>query len=423
MQTRNRSGHRVVVTGVGLITPVGNDVASTWTALLEGKSGAGPITQFEATEDFDVRFACEVKGFEPEQYLDRKEVRRTDRFAQFAVAVAQQAVEDAGLTDHFDRIDRDRVGVIIGSGIGGIRTFEEQARVMLERGPQRISPFFVPMFIADIASGLVSMRYGLRGPNYATVSACASSAHAVGAAYRIVQRGEADMVVAGGAEATVTPLTMAGFAAMKALSRRNDNPEAASRPFDAERDGFVLGEGGGALIIESLESALNRGANILGEIIGVGQTADAYHLTAPAPEGAGAQLAMRAALEDAGCAPEDVDYINAHGTSTPANDLNETLAVKAVFGDHAYRLVMGSTKSMTGHLLGAAGAVEAVISLRVCATGEIPPTINFSTPDPDCDLDYAHNRRVQRDVEVALTNSFGFGGHNVCLAVRRWTGE
>lgn len=423
MQTRNRSGHRVVVTGVGLITPVGNDVASTWTALLEGKSGAGPITQFEATEDFDVRFACEVKGFEPEQYLDRKEVRRTDRFAQFAVAVAQQAVEDAGLTDHFDRIDRDRVGVIIGSGIGGIRTFEEQARVMLERGPQRISPFFVPMFIADIASGLVSMRYGLRGPNYATVSACASSAHAVGVSYRIVQRGEADMVVAGGAEATVTPLTMAGFAAMKALSRRNDNPEAASRPFDAERDGFVLGEGGGALIIESLESALNRGANILGEIIGVGQTADAYHLTAPAPEGAGAQLAMRAALEDAGCAPEDVDYINAHGTSTPANDLNETLAVKAVFGDHAYRLVMGSTKSMTGHLLGAAGAVEAVISLRVCATGEIPPTINFSTPDPDCDLDYAHNRRVQRDVEVALTNSFGFGGHNVCLAVRRWTGE
>lgn len=423
MQTRNRSGHRVVVTGVGLVTPVGNDVPSTWTALLEGRSGAGPITQFDATEDFDVRFACEVKGFEPEQYLDRKEVRRTDRFAQFAVAVAQQAVEDAGLTDQFDRLNRDRIGVIIGSGIGGIRTFEEQARIMLERGPQRISPFFVPMFIADIASGLVSMRYGLRGPNYATVSACASSAHAVGAAYRIVQRGEADMIIAGGAEATVTPLTMAGFAAMKALSRRNDCPEAASRPFDADRDGFVLGEGGGALIVESLESALNRGANILGEIIGVGQTADAYHLTAPAPEGAGAQLAMRAALEDAGCVPEDVDYINAHGTSTPANDLNETLAVKAVFGDHAYRLVMGSTKSMTGHLLGAAGAVEAIISLKVCATGEIPPTINFSTPDPECDLDYAHNRRVQREVDVALSNSFGFGGHNVCLAVRGWTGE
>ncbi|HEX7090240.1 MAG TPA: beta-ketoacyl-ACP synthase II [Longimicrobiales bacterium] len=423
METRNRSGHRVVVTGVGLITPVGNDTRSSWAALLEGRSGAGPITQFEATDDFDVRFACEVKGFDPEQYLDRKEVRRTDRFAQFAVAAAQQAVDDAGLAQRLPRMNRDRIGVIIGSGIGGIRTFEEQARVMLERGPQRISPFFVPMFIGDIAAGLISMRYGLRGPNYATVSACASSAHAVGAAYRIVQRGEADLMIAGGAEATVTPLTMAGFAAMKALSTRNDCPEAASRPFDAERDGFVLGEGSGALIVESLESALDRGAQILGEIVGVGQTADAYHLTAPAPEGAGAQLAMRLALEDAGCAPEDIDYINAHGTSTPANDLNETLAVKAVFGDHAYRLVMGSTKSMTGHLLGAAGAVEAIITLRVCATGQIPPTINFSTPDPDCDLNYAHNQRLERTVDVALSNSFGFGGHNVCLALRRWRGE
>jgi 3-oxoacyl-[acyl-carrier-protein] synthase II len=423
METRNRSGHRVVVTGVGLVTPVGNDTQSSWAALLEGRSGAGPITQFEATDDFDVRFACEVKGFDPEQYLDRKEVRRTDRFAQFAIAAAQQAVDDAGLADRLPRMNRDRIGVIIGSGIGGIRTFEEQARVMLERGPQRISPFFVPMFIADIAAGLISMRYGLRGPNYATVSACASSAHAVGVAYRSVQRGEADLVIAGGAEATVTPLTMAGFAAMKALSTRNDCPEAASRPFDAERDGFVLGEGSGALIVESLECALDRGAKILGEIVGVGQTADAYHLTAPAPEGAGAQLAMRLALEDAGCAPEDIGYINAHGTSTPANDLNETLAVKAVFGDHAYRLVMGSTKSMTGHLLGAAGAVEAIITLQVCATGQIPPTINFSTPDPDCDLNYAHNQRLERTVDVALSNSFGFGGHNVCLALRRWRGE
>ncbi|HEY8468841.1 MAG TPA: beta-ketoacyl-ACP synthase II [Longimicrobiales bacterium] len=423
METRNRSGHRVVVTGVGLVTPVGNDARSTWAALLEGKSGAGPITQFEATEDFDVRFACEVKGFDPEQYLDRKEVRRTDRFAQFAIAAAQQAVDDAGLTERLPQMNRDRIGVIIGSGIGGIRTFEEQARVMLERGPQRISPFFVPMFIADIAAGLISMRFGLRGPNYATVSACASSAHAVAAAFRSVQRGEADLVIAGGAEATVTPLTMAGFAAMKALSTRNDCPEKASRPFDAERDGFVLGEGAGALIVESLESALDRGAQILGEIVGVGQTADAYHLTAPAPEGAGAQLAMRLALEDAGCAPEDVGYINAHGTSTPANDLNETLAVKAVFGEHAYRLVMGSTKSMTGHLLGAAGAVEAIITLQVCATGQIPPTINFSTPDPDCDLNYAHNQRLERTVDVALSNSFGFGGHNVCLALRRWRGE
>ncbi|HEX7051320.1 MAG TPA: beta-ketoacyl-ACP synthase II [Longimicrobiales bacterium] len=423
MERKSEKGHRVVITGLGLVTPVALDVESTWQALQRGESGAAPITQFEATEDFAVRFACEVKGFEPERYMDRKEVRRTDRFAQFALAVAQQAVEDAGLADGFKGVDRDRVGVIIGSGIGGIATFEEQARTLFERGPQRISPFFVPMFISDIASGVVSMRYGLRGPNYATVSACASSAHAVAAGFRIVQRGEADAMLVGGAEATVTPLTMAGFASMKALSTRNDSPETASRPFDATRDGFVLGEGAGCLVIESLEHAERRGARIIGEIIGVGQTADAHHLTAPAPEGAGAQLAMRAALRDAGIAPADVDYINAHGTSTPANDLNETLAVKAVFGDDAYRLVMGSTKSMTGHLLGAAGAVETVISVLACRDGVIPPTINFTTQDPACDLDYAHNRRIETPVRVALSNSFGFGGHNVCLALRRWDGE
>lgn len=412
-----------MVTGLGLVTPIGNDVASTWSALLAGKSGAGLITAFDATDDFDVRFACEVKGFEPEEYMERKEVRRTDRFAQFAVAVAQQAMIQAGLHEGLGDVDRDRVGVIIGSGIGGIATFEDQARVMQERGPQRISPFFIPMFISDIASGLVSMRYGARGPNFTTVSACASGAHAVGTAYRIVARGEADVMIAGGAEATVTPMTMAGFASMKALSTRNDSPETASRPFDAERDGFVLGEGAGCLVIESLEHAQARGATILGEIIGYGQTADAHHLTAPAPEGAGAQLAMRAALQDAGLEPQDVGYINAHGTSTPANDLNETLAVKAVFGDHAYELVMGSTKSMTGHLLGAAGAVETVISLLACENGVIPPTINFSTPDPECDLNYAHNTKIERPVDVAISNSFGFGGHNVCLAVRRWMGE
>jgi 3-oxoacyl-[acyl-carrier-protein] synthase II len=332
-------------------------------------------------------------------------------------------MEQAGLAAGFDGLDGDRVGVIIGSGIGGIATFEEQARIMMERGPQRISPFFIPMFISDIASGLVSMRYGARGPNFATVSACASGAHAVGTAFRIVARGEADAMIVGGAEATVTPMTMGGFASMRALSTRNDAPQAASRPFDAERDGFVLGEGAGTMIIESLEHAQARGATILGEIIGYGQTADAHHLTAPAPEGAGAQLAMRAALEDAGLEPHDVDYINAHGTSTPANDMNETLAAKAVFGDHAYELVMGSTKSMTGHLLGAAGAVEAVVSLLVCQNGVIPPTINFSTPDPDCDLNYAHNTKLERPVEVAISNSFGFGGHNVCLALRRWSGE
>jgi len=420
MDNRIPRENRVVVTGLGLVTPLGNDLTSTWKALLEGESGAGPITHFDATDDFAVRFACEVKDFDPELYMERKEVRRTDRFAQFALAVAQQAMEQAGLQEELDEIDRDRIGVIIGSGIGGIATFEEQAQVMFERGPQRISPFFIPMFIADIASGLVSMRYGARGPNFTTVSACASGAHAVGTAYRLVARGEADVMIAGGAEATVTPMTMAGFASMRALSTRNDSPETASRPFDAERDGFVLGEGAGCLILESLEHAEARGAKILGEIIGYGQTADAYHLTAPAPEGAGAQLAMRLALEDAGVEPEEVDYINAHGTSTPANDMNETLAVKAVFGDHAYDLVMGSTKSMTGHLLGAAGAVETVISLLACQNGVIPPTINFSTPDPDCDLNYAHNERVEREVEIAISNSFGFGGHNVCLAVKRW---
>lgn len=423
MTERTAGRRRVVVTGLGLLTPIGNDVEATWQALLEGKSGAGPITQFEATEEFDVRFACEVKGFEPERYLDRKEIKRTDRFAQFAIATAQQAMESAGLADGLDGIDRDRAGVLIGSGIGGIATFEEQTRILLERGPQRISPFFVPMFISDIAAGLVSMRYGFRGPNFCTVSACASSAHAVGTGFRIVQRGEADVMIVGGAEATVTPLTMAGFAAMKALSTRNDSPETASRPFDATRDGFVLGEGAGCLILEELEHAKRRGARILGEIVGFGQTADAYHMTAPAPEGAGAQLAMRAALEDAGLKPTDVDYINAHGTSTPANDVNETLAVKAVFGDYAYELVMGSTKSMTGHLLGAAGAVEAAISVLVTRHGVIPPTINFTEPDPQCDLNYAHKGKIERPVKVAISNSFGFGGHNVCLAFRRWDGE
>ncbi len=420
MTMRTPQQHRVVITGVGLVTPVGNDVESAWSALLAGVSGAGPITQFDATPDFDVRFACEVKGFDPEQYLEKKEARRMDRFAQFAMATSQQAMRCAGLEDTLDGVDRNRFGVVIGSGIGGIATFEEQARTMFERGPKRISPFFVPMFIPDIAAGHVSMRYGARGPNLATVSACASSAHAVGIAFRLVQRGEADLMLAGGAEATVTPMTIAGFANMKALSTRNDSPETASRPFDATRDGFVLGEGSGVLVLESLEHARRRGAPIVAEVVGFGQSADAYHLTAPAPEGVGAQLAMRAALADAGLAPEDVDYINAHGTSTPMNDLNETLAVKAAFGDAARRLVVGSTKSMTGHLLGAAGGVEAVICALAIRDGRIPPTINFSTPDPACDLDYAHGGVVERDVEVALSNSFGFGGHNVCLAIRRY---
>jgi 3-oxoacyl-[acyl-carrier-protein] synthase II len=420
METRNGRGHRVVITGMGVVTPLGNDREATWQALLDGVSGAAGITQFDADDRFDVRFACEVKGFDPEQYMERKEARRADRFAQFAVAASTQAIAHAGLDGQTDALDRDRIGVLIGSGIGGIATFEEQSRIYLEKGPRRVSPFFVPMFIPDMAAGLVSMRYGFRGPNYATVSACSSSAHAIGDAFRIIQRGDADMMIAGGAEATITPLTIAGFSNMKALSTRNDAPEKASRPFDGERDGFVLGEGGGTLVLESLEHALNRGATIHAELIAFGQSADAYHMTAPSPEGAGAQVAIRVALEEGGLDPGDVDYINAHGTSTPANDLNETLAVKAVFGDAARDLVMGSTKSMTGHLLGAAGAVEAVISALVCTNGSIPPTINFTTPDPDCDLDYAHQGRVDRPVEIALSNSFGFGGHNVCLALRRW---
>jgi 3-oxoacyl-[acyl-carrier-protein] synthase II len=423
MTNRNGSRRRVVVTGMGLLTPVGNDVAATWDALLAGRSGAAPITQFDATEDFDCRFAGEVKGFRVEDYLDRKEAKRMDRFAQFAMATSQEALRQAGLADRPPGIDWDRVGVIIASGIGGIHTFEEQTRVLIERGPKRISPFFVPMFIPDIAAGHVSMRYGLRGPNYCTVSACASSAHAVGDAARIIERGDADIMVAGGAEATVTPLTIAGFGNMRALSTRNDSPETASRPFDATRDGFVLAEGSGVLVLEELEYARARGAQVFGEIAGYGQSADAYHITASAPEGAGAQIAMRAALRDAGLEPADVGYINAHGTSTPVNDLNETLAVKKVFGDHAYELVMGSTKSMTGHLLGAAGGVESVISVLVCREGKIPPTINFSTPDPDCDLNYAHNQRIDRPVRAVISNSFGFGGHNVCLAIRRWDGE
>ena len=422
METRNRQGHRVVITGAGLLTPVGNDRPTTWQALLDGVNGAAPITLFETTPDYEVRFAAEVKGFKPENYMDRKEAKRMDRYAQFAMAAAQEAMADSGLGAQLETLDRDRIGVLIGSGIGGIATFEEQARVMVERGPKRLSPFFIPMFIPDIAAGQVSMRYGLRGPNYCTVSACASSAHAVGDAFRLVQRGDADAMVAGGAEATVTPMAIAGFTNMKALSSRNDSPDTASRPFDATRDGFVLGEGSGVVVLESLEHASQRGANILAEVVGYGQSADAYHLTAPAPEGAGAQLAMKAALKDADIALSDVDYINAHGTSTPMNDLNETLAVKAVFGEHAYKLVMGSTKSMTGHLLGAAGAVETVISALVCRHCTIPPTTNFSTPDPACDLNYAHNQRIDRRVQIALSNSFGFGGHNVCLALRSWQG-
>jgi 3-oxoacyl-[acyl-carrier-protein] synthase II len=406
-----------VVTGLGLVTPVGTDVESTWQGLLAGRSGAAPITKFDASKQ-QVRFACEVKGFDPLRYIDRKEARRYDLFAQLALAAAHQAITQAGLEGRFP--SPERTGVVIGSGIGGMQTYEENCSIFLTKGPDRVSPFFVPMFIPDIAPGLVSIRYGLKGPNYATVSACASSAHAIGESFNMIRHGTADAMVTGGAEGAITGLTVAAFANMKALSTRNDSPETASRPFDKERDGFVLGDGGAIVVLESLEHAEQRGARILGEVLGYGLSADAYHITSPAEGGEGAQRAMRSCIEDAKIDLEDVGYINAHGTSTPQGDIAETQAVKAVFGEHARKLVFGSTKSMTGHLLGAAGALEFAVSLLTSTCGVIPPTINQFTPDPECDLDCAPNRKVERRVDVALSNSFGFGGHNVTLAVRRW---
>ena len=409
---------RVVVTGLGTITPVGNDVATTWRAIVAGTPGAGPITKFDASK-FPVRFACEVKGFDPLQYMDRKEAKRADMYAQYAIAGAVQAMTDARLADP-NGLDPDRIGVILGSGIGGLKSFEEQHDIYRERGASKISPFFIPMFIADIAAGLVSMRFNAKGPNYATVSACATSAHAIGDAFRAIQYGDADVMITGGSEATVTPMAIGGFANMKALSERNESPETASRPFDATRDGFVMGEGGGVVILEELEHARERGATIYAEIVGYGATGDAYHLTAPAPEGEGAQRAMKRAMKDAGWSPADVDYVNAHGTSTPANDFNETRAIKAVFGDCAAKLHVSSTKSMTGHMLGAAGAVEFVISALAVRDGVVPPTINYQTPDPELDLNYTPNTAKRIPLRSALSNSFGFGGHNVTLAVKRY---
>jgi 3-oxoacyl-[acyl-carrier-protein] synthase II len=408
----------VAVTGLGLVTPVGTDVGTSWTALVAGKSGAGPITRFDPAR-LAVRFACEVKGFDPAHYMDRKEIRRYDLFSQFAMAAAAQAIGDACFGDDLAGIDRTRIGVLIGTGTGGIATFEEQCRIYLEKGPDRVSPFFVPMFMPNVASALVSMRWGAKGPNYSTSSACATSGHSLGEAFRLIQHGHADLMVAGGAEAAITPLAVASFANMKALSARNDAPETASRPFDKDRDGFVMGDGAAVLILEEWEHARRRGVRVYAEMAGYGMTADAYHITAPSPDGEGAQRAMQLALADAGAAPADVGYINAHGTSTPHGDAAETAAVKGVFGDHARSLVFGSTKSMTGHLLGAAGALEAAVCVLAVHHGTIPPTINQFTPDPACDLDSAPNAAVTRQVDVALSNSFGFGGHNVTLAVKR----
>jgi 3-oxoacyl-[acyl-carrier-protein] synthase II len=409
---------RVVVTGMGAVTPVGNTVAATWDALVAGRSGIAPITKFDASS-FPVRIAAEVKGFDPTGHMDRKDVKRSDIYTQYAVVAASMAMADAGLSDT-SSLDPDRIGVIVGSGIGGLKSFEEQHDVYRERGPSKISPFFIPMFIADIAAGIVSMQFGAKGPNYATVSACATSAHAIGDAFRTIQYGDADVMITGGAEATVTPMAIGGFANMKALSERNDDPATASRPFDSTRDGFVMGEGAGIVILEELEHAKARGAHIYAEVVGYGATGDAYHLTAPAPEGEGAQRAMKRALKDAGITPADVQYINAHGTSTPAGDLNETRAIEAVFGEHARTVNVSSTKSATGHMLGAGGAVEFIVSSLVVGKNIIPPTINYQHPDPELTLNYTPNVAVERDVTTAISNSFGFGGHNVTLAVRRY---
>jgi 3-oxoacyl-[acyl-carrier-protein] synthase II len=408
---------RVVVTGVGMVSPVGNTVESTWAALLAGTPGAAPIKKFDPAK-LSVRFACEVKGFDPLLYIDKKEARRYDLFAQFALAAAHQAVTQAGLEGAFP--SAERTGVVIGSGIGGMQTYEENCTAYVLKGPDRVSPFFVPMFIPDIAAGLVSIRYGLKGPNFATVSACASSAHAIGESYKLIRYGAADAMVTGGSEAAITGLTVAAFSNMKALSSRNDDPATASRPFDKDRDGFVLGDGGAIIVLESLDHARRRGAKILGEVVGYGLSGDAYHITSPAPEGEGAQRALKACLEDGKINPKDVGYINAHGTSTSQGDIAETQAVKKVFGEQARKLVFGSTKSMTGHLLGGAGALEFAVSLFVVREGRIPPTINQFNADPECDLDCAPNRMVERKVDVALSNSFGFGGHNVTLGVQRF---
>ena len=408
---------RVVVTGVGLVSAVGIGREETWSCVLAGKSGAAPITLFD-TKDFSVTFAAEVKNFDPLQYVEKKEVKKMGRFIQFALAAAQFAVEHAGLkiTPEF----ADRTGVYIGSGIGGFDVIEREHTALMQGGPRRISPFFIPATIVNLASGFVSIRWGAKGPNSATCTACSSSAHAVGDSFKIIQRGDADVMISGGAEAAITPLSVGGFASMRALSTRNEAPEKASRPFDAERDGFVIGEGAGLLILEELGFAVKRGAPILAEIVGYGMSGDAFHITQPSETADGAVRAMRATLADGGVQPEQVEYINAHGTSTPYNDKLETLAIKKVFGEHAKKLAASSTKSMTGHLLGGAGGLEAGLSVLALRDQVLPPTINYENPDPECDLDYVPNKARQAEVNYILSNSFGFGGTNAALLFKRY---
>ena len=408
---------RVVVTGMGMVSPLGTGVDKTWQALIQGKSGVARITKFDPT-GFDTQIAAEVKDFVPENFMDKKELRRTDIFIQYAMASAAMALEDSQLK--ITPANADRVGVVVGAGLGGLTTIEAYHRVLLEKGPSRISPFFIPMLIVNEAPGQISMRFGAKGPNTSVVTACATGNHNIGDAWRIIERGDADAVIAGGVEATITPLAVSGFNAMKALSTRNQEPEKASRPFDKNRDGFVIGEGSGIIILEELQQALDRGAKIYAEIIGYGLTGDAYHITAPAPEGEGAARCMAMTLKSAGIQPEEVDYINAHGTSTEYNDLYETMAIKTVFKEHAKKLAISSTKSMIGHLLGGAGGVEAIFTILTICQGIIPPTINYETPDPGCDLDYVPNIARKTEVRVALSNSFGFGGTNAVLAFKKF---
>ena len=406
------SYRRVVITGLGCISPLGNDIQSTWTAALAGESGVGLITHF-GTTDFLTRIAAEVKGFDPVQSIGRRLARRTDRFTQFALEAAAQAIQDSGLS--IDDGNRDRIGVIIGSGIGGVGTLIDENLKYLERGPKWVSPHMIPMMLPDSAPGYIAIAHGLRGPNMTIVTACASSANAIGEGAEMIRRGAADAILAGGAEAAIIPIALAGFNSMNAISTRNDAPKEASRPFDLERDGFIMGEGAACLILESYEIAQARGAKILAEVIGYGATSDAYHMTAPAEKGEGAEICMRNALATAGLAPEQIDYINAHGTSTKLNDVGETQAIKATFADHAYHLAISSTKSMTGHLLGAAGAMESIFCVLALQHNVIPPTINYHTPDPECDLDYVPTEARQQELTNVMTNSFGFGGHNACL--------
>lgn len=411
-------GKRVVITGIGAVTPLGNDAHSTWENIKSGVSGIGPGTIYN-TDMVDIKIAAEVKGFAPEEFMDRKEARRMGRYSQFAIAASKMAVKDSRVEIGKDVLP-ERVGVWIGSGIGGLAEFEEQHKKFIEKGQRRVNPFTIPMLIPDMAAGQVSIELGAKGINNCSVTACASGANSIGDAFRVIQKGDADMMIAGGTEATITEMTIAGFSNMTALSK-NPDPNTASRPFDKNRDGFVIGEGAGIVVLEELEHALARGAHIYGELIGYGATGDAHHITTPAPEGEGAQRAMKQAIRDAGITPEQVDYINAHGTSTYYNDLYETMAIKEVFGEHAYKLCVSSTKSMTGHLLGATGAIEAIFSVMAIKEGTIPPTINYETPDEELDLDYVPNVAKRKDVQVVLSNSLGFGGHNVSLVFQKYT--